>query len=512
MKKILPTCLLIFCLGLGIGAGVQLGALGDATFGDVAIRVDDSRLEPDSLSNAFRKVSRRVAETVVSIESVSKASTPVRGGSRGLPPEFRDFFENSPFGGQDPFGDLFPAPRGNGNQPQTEEYVRRGTGTGFIVSSSGVIVTNNHVVRQANEIRVTLSDGRTMNAELVGADAKTDVAVLRVDADDLPAATFGDSDLTEVGEWVLAIGGPFGLDQTVTAGIISATSRGRVGLTEYEDFIQTDAAINPGNSGGPLVDLKGRVIGMNTAIASASGASMGVGFAIPSNMVRSVVESILETGEVSRGQLGAMISDLTPELAESFGFDTTQGVLINDVLPGTAADKAGLKAGDIVTHLDGRPMTRQHQLRSSIARSRPGTEATLTVFRNGKTREFTVRLGKLDESKQVASRANNSQTPEAPDFDEDLGVSVAPWSEQLAEEYGLSERFQDGLVVTAVKPGSPAAGLGIRAGDIIVQIGSTSVKTAKDLKKAMSDVDLAEGFRLQMVRNGVRQFLFYQSR
>ena len=420
-----------------------------------------------------------------------------------MPPEFRQFFDG------DPFGNLFERPRGG--QPQ--EFVQRGSGTGVIVSDTGVVVTNNHVVRGADQIQVTLNDGRSVEAKLIGADAKTDIAVLRIEADVLQAATFGDSDMTEVGEWVLAIGSPFELDQTVTAGIISAKSRGGVGITDYENFLQTDAAINPGNSGGPLVDLRGRVIGINTAIASKNGASMGVGFAIPSNMVRSVVESILETGEVNRGQLGALISDLTPELAETFGYHSTKGVLVNDVLPKSAAEKAGLRAGDIVTHFNGRQMLRQHQLRSSIASSRPGTENSLTVFRGGDLKQVKVRLGKLDEDEKVAENPLQQEpTVEEDGPGAELGISVASITPQLAERYNLSSRIKAGVVITAVKAGSAAARFGLRPGDVLVQVGEVEVANTADFERALKSVSLDRGIRLQMVRDGFRQFLFFQSR
>ena len=511
MKKVVSTCLVVFCLGIGIGAGVQLGALSGSTFGDHLIRVDDSAIKPDNLSLAFRDVSRKMANSVVSIQSVVKRNRAQQGrlgpaGAPDLPPEFGQFFGGDPFGG-DPFGELFGGPRGGGAQ----EFVQRGSGTGVIVSESGVVVTNNHVVRDSDQIRVTLNDGRTVEAKLIGADPKTDIAVLKIEAEVLQAATFGDSDLTEVGEWVLAIGSPFELDQTVTAGIISAKSRGDVGIADYEDFLQTDAAINPGNSGGPLVDLKGRVIGINTAIASRSGASMGVGFAIPSNMVRSVVESILETGEVNRGQLGAMISDLTPELADTFGYHVSKGVLVNDVVPKSAAEKAGLKAGDIVTHFNGRQMMRQHQLRSAIARSRPGTENMLTVFRGGDLVEVKVRLGKLNET-IGAERPNTERPQEELEFDSRFGISVEALTPRLTVRFGLSPRIKQGVVITALKQGGSAAQFGLRLGDVIVQLGETDVASVADFEKALESVDVERGIRIQLIRGGTRQFLFFQSR
>ena len=285
------------------------------------------------LATAFNKAARSLRPSVVSIRSVARVQpqpVPRRPVPRDVPEEFRRFFED------DLFDDFMPrAPRGG--------FERRGLGSGVIVSRDGYVVTNNHVIRGATEIDVTLHDGRILSAEVVGADAKTDVAVLKVEDGNLVPAPLGDSDALQVGDWVLAIGTPFELEQTVTAGIVSAKSRSSVGLTDYEDFIQTDAAINPGNSGGPLVNLNGEVVGINTAIASRTGGYMGIGFAIPSNMVRLVKDSLVRDGKVERGQLGALIQDLDEGLARSFGYDSTKGVLIGDVLPDSAAQLAGLQ-------------------------------------------------------------------------------------------------------------------------------------------------------------------------
>lgn len=515
MKKILSTCVVVFSLGLGIGVGVHFGAIGSATLGNTPIRVDHSPLVADDLSAAFREVSRDVSNSVVGIQATVKRQVARTGQdlfrqggpNQNLPPEFHRFFNDDAFGG------LFESPGGlNPEWYAPREYTQRGTGTGVIVAESGIVVTNNHVVRGAEEIQVTLKDGRVFTAELVGADEKTDIALLRIEADDLQAATLADSDLTEVGQWVLAIGSPFQLEQTVTAGIVSAKSRGDVGITDYEDFIQTDAAINPGNSGGPLVDLKGRVIGINTAIASKTGASMGVGFAIPSNMVRSVVESILENGEVSRGQLGAMISNLTPELATTFNYHSTQGVLINDVLPKSAAAKAGLKPGDIVTHYNGHEMTKQHQLRSSVARSKPGSENTLTVFRDGEIVQVKVRLGKLDEDSVAGAVPKAGASVDGGDIDNPLGIAIAPLSDETIQRFDLADRFERGVVIIDVQGNSPAARLGLRAGDIIVAIGDMKIVSPRDFDNVVKDVDLAQGIRLQVVRDGFNQFLFLRSR
>ncbi len=445
------------------------------------------------LATAFNKAARSLRPSVVSIRSVARVQpqpVPRRPVPRDVPEEFRRFFED------DLFDDFRPrAPRGG--------FERRGLGSGVIVSRDGYIVTNNHVIRGATEIDVTLHDGRTLSARVVGADAKTDVAVLKVEDGNLVPAPLGDSDALEVGDWVLAIGTPFELEQTVTAGIVSAKSRSSVGLTDYEDFIQTDAAINPGNSGGPLVNLSGEVVGINTAIASRTGGYMGIGFAIPSNMVRLVKDSLVRDGKVERGQLGALIQDLDEGLARSFGYDSTKGVLIGDVLPDSAAQRAGLQSGDIVVSYNGRPVTNAAQLRNRVAATKPNTRVRLGIFRDGRERAVEAVVGRLEDEQVVVDNG-----PESADR---LGLTVETLSAEIAQQLGYDEA-KKGVVITRVEPGSAGARSGLLPGDVIVGLGGESVSNARQFQELIDKQDLSRGIRLTVEREGVRRFLFLQSR
>jgi len=273
------------------------------------------------------------------------------------------------------------------------KFQQRGQGSGFIISKDGYILINNHVVGDADLIKVKLSDGREFKAKVIGTDPQSDVAVIKIDATNLPVLRLGDSDKLEVGEWVIAIGNPFGLSQTVTVGVVSAKGRSRIGINDYEDFIQTDAAINPGNSGGPLVNIHGEAVGMNTAIFSRSGGYMGIGFAIPINMAKAIKDQLLKKGKVTRGWLGVVIQDIDEELAKSFGLEKTEGVLIAEVSEGSPAEKAGLKQGDIILRLNGKKVDDLGELRNKIALTAPGTKVKLEVLRENKRRTIQVTIG-----------------------------------------------------------------------------------------------------------------------
>ncbi len=438
----------------------------------------------DDLSARFLNVSDALRPSVVSVNSVQRvqARQPRR---QDLPEEFRRFFG-------DDFFAPFPSPG-----PQGRE--RRGLGSGVIYSSDGYIVTNNHVVADADEVEITLSDGRKLPAEVVGTDPRTDLAVLKIDAGELVPAPLGDSDATQVGEWVLAMGSPFGLEQTVTAGIISAKGREMDVQRMFQDFLQTDAAINPGNSGGPLVNLRGEVIGINTAIATRTGGYMGVGFAIPSKMVEMVAASIIEDGEVRRGRLGALIQDLTEELASSFNFDSTEGVLIGDVVPDSPAEEAGLQAGDIVIEFNGQPVRDASQLRHAVAATAPETEATLLIFRDGQRQTIDVTIGLLEEEGARMPSADQDATAM------DLGVTVQSLTPELAKQLGYSPDEQ-GVVVTDVEQGSVGARGGMRAGDVIVDVNGQPVRNVRDFREALDRVADAP-VRLRVKRDGVSLFV-----
>ena len=452
-------------------------------------KVSQSQLSTAAdLSQAFRHVARLIRPSVVSISSVKRAKLSDANVQRfgpAVPDEFRGFFDD------DLFEKYFEyrAPQGG--------FERRGLGSGVIVSDDGYVLTNNHVVGDADEVTVTLSDEREFRAEIVGTDPSTDLAVLKIDANHLEPAALGDSDSLEVGEWVLAMGSPFGLDQTVTAGIISAKSRANVGLTDYEDFIQTDAAINPGNSGGPLVSLRGEVIGINTAIASRSGGYMGVGFAIPTTIARHVLDSIIADGHVTRGWLGAMIQDLDDDLAESFGYGSNRGVLIGDLVEDGPGKKSGLESGDIVARYDGREVTTANELRNSVARTKPGETVELEVFRSGQPKTLSVEIGKLD--------AQARRTAGSSDAAVDLGITVESLTADDAQRLGVRGPAS-GVRVTNVEPGSFAARAMIRPNDVIVSVGDQQINSVDDFNSAMTNHDPQNGIRMQVMRDGFKRF------
>ncbi|MGM0487139.1 MAG: DegQ family serine endoprotease [Planctomycetota bacterium] len=446
--------------------------------------------EAKDLTSAFQNVTKALRPSVVSISSIKKIN--LGGGMRGergqVPEEFRRFF------GDDRFDRFF-----RGQIPE-EGFQQRGMGTGVIVSKDGYILTNNHVVSGADEVTVTLSDDRRAKAETVGTDAKSELAVLKIEMEDLVPVELGNSDAIKVGEWVLAIGSPFGLTQTVTAGVVSAKGRANMGIADYEDFIQTDAAINPGNSGGPLVNLKGQVIGINTAIASRTGGYMGIGFAIPSNMARQIMDSIIETGEVKRGRLGAMIQDLTKELANSFGYDSTDGVLIGDVVAGGPADEAGARAGDIVVEYKGNPVNSAAKFRNAVAATKPGSEVELVVFRDGERKTLQVTIGLLEDEEEPAREPAGDATRR------DLGMQLRTLTPELAEQAGV-DTDEEGVIVAAVARGSVAARAGLRPGDVIVAVGNSSIANVADFRQAVDEEKLKEGIRLQVKRQGMRRFV-----
>jgi serine protease Do len=444
------------------------------------------------LSQAFRQVAKSIRPSVVSISSTKRlAASEPRVQRFNVPEGFNGFLDDDIL---ERFFE-FQIPQ-HGLQQQ-------GLGSGLIVSDDGYILTNYHVAGEADEANVTLSDGRQFRAKIVGGDKATDIAVLKLDAKNLKPAKLGKSTELEVGEWVLAMGSPFGLDQTVTAGIISATGRANVGITDYEDFIQTDAAINPGNSGGPLVNLRGEVVGINTAIASRSGGYMGVGFAIPSEMAGHVMHSIIDKGFVTRGYLGAMIQDLSEELAKSFNFDSTNGVLIGDVMADSPAAKAGLKSGDIVTKFNGQGVETANELRNAVAATAPDHEVSLEIFRDGERKTIKVNVGQLDEDKVAAAVSGR-------DSASDLGMTVETLTPQLASQLGL-ENGAKGVAVTKVDPGSMAARVGIARGDIVVTVGDEEISDVKQFREAMSQQSLKDGIRLQVMRDGIKRFVFVRS-
>ena len=411
--------------------------------------------------------------------------------------------EGEPFG-EDLFRRFFP-PR---FQPP-REFRQRGLGSGSIVDKRGYILTNNHVIEGADKITVQLKDGRELEAKLVGADPKSDLAVLKIEADDLPLARLGNSDKVEVGETVIAIGNPFGFDQTVTQGIVSAIGRSSVGLTDYEDFIQTDASINPGNSGGPLINLNGEIIAVNTAIFSRSGGNMGIGFAIPINMARSVMTSLIEKGRVVRGFLGVIIQDVTQELADAMNVEVNAGVLISSVGKDTPAGKAGIREGDIVTHFNKRRVRSSNALRNTVAGVLPGKEVPVRLIREGKTMDVTVTLVEQPDDMQAAIRegkeGKGENGTEKVSPEDALGLELQPLTPDLASRLGY--RGLSGVVVTDVAQGSPAFEAGLREGALIEAVNRVPVANIKAFRAQLAKVASGKSILLLARLNESKRFI-----
>jgi serine protease Do len=436
-----------------------------------------------AMEDAFASVADHVMPAVVNISTTPKRA-PSGGASAPGPEErFRDFF------GPEFYERFF-------KKPPREDT--RASGSGVIVDPDGYILTNNHVIENAQEITVRLSDSRKFTARLVGRDPKTDVAVLKVDAPGggLPVAELGDSDRLRVGQWAIAIGNPFGLDRTVTVGIISATARTRVGVATYESFIQTDASINPGNSGGPLLNLDGQVIGINTAIVATG---QGIGFSIPVNMAKEVMRQLITQGRVVRGWLGIVIQDLSDELASSFGVKEREGVLVTDVMKGGPAETAGLKPGDVITELGGVKITEVPDLQKRVAAVAPGQPVSLTVVRDRKAMPLSVKLGEMPAEETVVASDLG---------DESWGLSVEAVSPELAERLELA--IPRGVVITDVVPSSPAARAGLRPGDVVLDVNREPVADVEAFRKLLGAVKPGESVRLWVHRagdGGVKEYL-----
>lgn len=448
-------------------------------------------------------ISGMVENSYVSARSAQAAPTGTAGSGQTVPDfaslakkigpmvvnvatvQMRKTAENVP-GSDDPLGQFWQrffdgrVPRG----PQRQG----GLGSGFIIDRDGTILTNYHVVDGADKITVTLSDGRSFTAKVLGRDQKTDIAIIKIDAQqDLPAVSLGDSDQLEVGEWVMAIGNPFGLDHTVTAGIVSAKGR-RIGDGPYEDFIQTDASINPGNSGGPLINLRGEVVGINTAIFSQSGGNIGIGFAIPTNLVKDLLPQLKAKGKVVRGFLGTTIQKITPDIAESMGLKQPNGALVADVAKDGPAERAGIKTGDVIVAFDGKEIKDSADLPLQVARLAPGKRVQVKILREGKDLTLPITVGEFKESEVVAS----GETGE-------LGLTVEKVTPEVAEELGLKR--VEGLVITAVKPGSAAEDGGLQTGDVITEINRHPVRTMADFRRETAKAGKGQSV-LFLVRRG----------
>ncbi len=431
----------------------------------------------DELSQAFE----RVAETITpSVVTISTESSPKKNKTKQNEDPLRKFF------GDDFFDKMAPTPQ-------------RGLGTGVIVDEQGHIVTNNHVIGESTEVTVRLSNERTVKAKVVGTDPRTDLAVIKIKIkEELPKpAKLGDSEKLKIGEWVVAAGASFGLDNTITAGIVSAKGRALSGGSQYEDFIQTDAAINPGNSGGPLVNLRGEVIGINTAIVSKSGGYMGIGFAIPINMAKQVLNSLIANGKVTRGWLGVGIQNLNEDLARSFEYDATEGALVGHVDPKGPARKAGLQQGDIIIQVGRDKIRNVNQLRNLVAGIKPGTTTELTLVRAGKRELRAVTIGELPAQAQEA-------TPAEDDSVEDLGLTVEEFDEN-SQRRPKTERTR-GVLITQIDPQGVASKAELQPGDIIVSINGREISSIADFRVATSKADLKKGVRFVVESQGMERF------
>jgi serine protease Do len=398
----------------------------------------------------------------------------------------------------DPFSEFF-SPFRDFKMPK--KWKEQSLGSGVIVSPGGYIITNNHVVEQGDEIRVTLFDKRSFKAKVIGVDNKTDVAIVKIDADNLYAVQWGDSDKLQVGEFVLAIGNPYGLSHTVTMGIISAVGRANVGIADYEDFIQTDAAINPGNSGGPLVNTKGELIGINTAIFSKSGGYQGIGFAVPSNMARLVMNQLIQKGKVTRGWLGVTIQEITPELSQKFGLKTAKGALIGDVAKGSPAEKSGLKRGDIILEFNGKKVSDVGNLRNMVAQSKVGAEIPLTIIRSGK--EYAINVTTTELPKDLTEPAPGS-IPEDTAIDGLAGLNVIELTREISRQLGLP-KDEKGVVVVRVDPGSSVEDAGLRKGDVIQEVDREKIAGLDDYTRIMADVHSGNTV-LMFINRGGKKF------
>ncbi len=446
----------------------------------------------EGLSAAFRNVAEVLKPSVVSISTTTAVKARRSGRGGGLPPGF----DRLPPMFRDDILRQFQIPDGSQVEPQPDQQ-REGMGSGIIARADGYILTNNHVIEGADKVVVELSDGRKIDGTVVGTDPPTDLAVVKIEATGLKPVAFGDSDEIQVGDWVLAIGSPFGLDQTVTAGIISGKNRvqGIVGGTDgFEDFLQTDAAINPGNSGGPLVNLRGELVGLNTAILSRSGSSAGIGFAIPVSLAQPVLDSIIETGSVRRGFIGAQVADVNPDVIKEFDLKIDSGALIRGVVAGQPAATAGLEPGDVVRSIDGKSVTSGTQLRNLIAAKPPGSSVTLSVNRGGKSMDLQVNLQERTEERLAKLSSGG---------DKDIvnGAKVTPLTEELAKDLGV-EGVTEGLVVTDIQTGSFAAQNGLAAGDIIEQINGKTASDADQLRTAFSELEESGRAVRLLIRRG----------
>ena len=494
--RTLRGALIALGIGIAIGAGAttQLGCRGEAPEPAAESKdkpivlqapVDQARTRegvPVNVVPDFAALARELSPVVVNISTRSQPKRP-QGREPGGPPQ-------GPFGEGDPREFWEPFERFFGPMPRPRQFRQRSLGSGFILDTVGHIITNNHVIEGADEVLVKLDNNKEYPATVVGKDAKTDIAVLKIEgAPDLHHAVLGDSDGLQVGEWVMAIGNPFGLDHTVTAGIVSAKGR-FIGAGNYDDYIQTDAAINPGNSGGPLLNLRGEVVGINSAIFSRTGGNIGIGFAIPVNLAKDLIPQLKEKGHVTRGWLGVLIQRVTPEIAESLGLEETRGALVADVVDDGPAEAAGIEVGDVIVAFDGETVDESNDLPLMVARTPVGKQVELRILRDQEEKVLEVTIAELeDEGVEVASAEEG----------EEFGLTVQTLTPEIAENLGVDE--EAGVVVTAVASDSPAEDAGLQRGDIILEVNRRVVESVEQYVAALKKAEAGKNL-LFLVRRG----------
>lgn len=457
--------------GLGISSGFNLNARAYSEEPAISKEAVDML---SKASQAMAEVTAAVKPAVVNISSIQTIKTQAIQSPFFNDPFFRRFF-----------GDEF----GNAGKPR--EHKQESLGSGVIVNRDGYILTNNHVVKNADEIKVKLSDKREFKGKVIGADPKTDIAVVKIDSDHLPVVKLGDSDKLRAGETVIAIGNPFGLNQTVTSGIVSATGRANVGVADYEDFIQTDAAINPGNSGGALINVKGELVGINTAMFSTSGGYQGVGFAIPSNMARAVMESLINRGKVIRGWLGISIQPITPDLAKQFSIKDEKGTLIGDVTENSPAEKAGIKRGDVIVEFNGREVDEPAALRNMVAGTLPETEVSLKVLRDGKPLSLKVTIGELPaEAQKLSAKYDNILK----------GVHIQDITPEQRKGLNIPKRVS-GVIIAEIEAGSDAESV-LAKDDVIIELNKKKIGNVNDYEETVSGIKSSEDVLLLIYRGG----------
>ena len=482
-----PTWVAAAALGLALIVGGVTGSVVHSSSEQANFTVASGARTQIVFEQGFSPVVKSAAPAVVNISSSRVVRAP-EGNPLGPMDEsiLRRFF------GED-FMRQFRIPR---------ERREHSLGSGVIVSPNGYILTNSHVLTGATNVKVALSDKRELPGKIIGLDPGTDIGVVKIDEDHLSVLPFGDSSKVEVGDIALALGNPFGLGRTVTMGIVSATGRGGLGIEDYEDFIQTDAAINPGNSGGPLINIRGELIGVNTAILSPSGGSLGIGFAVPSNMVRAVMDQIVKTGKVTRGYMGVSVQDITPELAAAMKIGQTRGALIGDVDPKGPAAQSGLASGDVIVEANGKAIEDSRMLRLMVGSMAPGSQLSLRVLHDGQSRNVTVRLEELPVKETAAAETPTRQKGAAPETTQSrLGIAVVDLTPEIAQHLKVPEKVT-GVVVANVDEGSAAGEAGLQLGDVVQEVNHKPVRTVADFRSQLSAARETNPILLLVNRDG----------